>query len=38
MNTRLIIDKAAGVVLPEPLCEELHLREGDALELALSWL
>ena len=33
MNTRLIIDKAARVVIPKPLREELHLEAGDALEM-----
>jgi len=33
MNTRLIIDKAGRVVIPNPLRKELHLEPGDALEM-----
>ncbi len=33
MHTRLIIDKCGRVVIPEPLREELHLVDGDSLEL-----
>jgi len=33
MNTRLIIDKAGRVVIPEPLRQELRLQPGDALEI-----
>ncbi len=33
MNTRLTIDKAGRVVIPNPLREELHLEPGDSLEI-----
>lgn len=33
MNTRLVIDEAGRVVIPQGLREELQLEPGDALEL-----
>jgi len=33
MGTRLIIDKAGGVVIPKTLRQELHMEPGDALEM-----
>lgn len=33
MNTRLVIDNAGRVVIPESLREELHLEPGDSLEI-----
>jgi len=33
MNTRLTIDEAGRIAIPEPLREELHLGPGDTLEM-----
>jgi AbrB family looped-hinge helix DNA binding protein len=33
MHGRLSIDKAGRIVIPKPLREELHLEDGDDLEL-----
>jgi AbrB family looped-hinge helix DNA binding protein len=36
MNSRLIMDKAGRVVIPKALRDELHLEEGDALDIEVS--
>ena len=36
MKTTVTVDETGGVVLPEPVRNELGLQEGDALEVEMS--
>ena len=36
MTTRLTLDKAGRIVIPKPLCEELHLEPDDVRELEVA--
>jgi len=36
MKVRVTLDKTGRIVIPKPLCDELHLKPGDALEMESS--
>ena len=36
MTDTIVLGKARRLVLPKPLCERLHLREGDQLDVEID--
>jgi AbrB family looped-hinge helix DNA binding protein len=36
MSSTIILGKSRRLVLPKPICDRLHLREGDAMEIEME--